>query len=101
MKPQVVQESEITPAQDASIRSGLCLCFPPDREVFSRTRAWHGSRPTWSVLVEQEGLVVAHAGMVERGILVGRERVAIAGVQNAFVLPEHRGLVPCQVVIDG
>jgi GNAT superfamily N-acetyltransferase len=59
--------------------------------IFSLTRAWHGSHPAWSVLVEHGDSVVAHVGVVERQILVGRERVGIAGVQNAFVLPEHRG----------
>ncbi len=91
MKPQVVLETAITPAQDAAIRAGLCACFPPDCEVFSRTRAWHGSPPAWSVLVEYEDLVVAYVGIVERQILVGQERVSVAGVQNAFVLPEYRG----------
>ncbi len=92
MRLQIVSDATISPAQDAAIRAGLCVCFPPDREVFSRTRAWHGSCPAWSVLVTCEDSLVAHAGIVERQILVGQERVWIAGVQNVFVLPEHRGL---------
>jgi len=91
MKTHVVPESVISPAQDAAIRAGLCTCFPPDREVFSCTRAWHGSHPTWSVLIEDEDSVIAHAGIVERQILVGRQRVWIAGVQNVYVLPDRRG----------
>jgi len=89
---QIVSEANISPAQDAAIRAGLCVCFPPDREVFSQTRAWHGSYPAWSVLVVCEDSLVAHAGIVQRQILVGQEQVWIAGVQNVFVLPEHRGL---------
>jgi GNAT superfamily N-acetyltransferase len=91
VKPRIVPETAITPAQDAAIRAGLCTCFPPDREIFSRTRAWHGSHPAWTVLVEHGDSVIAHVGVVERQIFVGREQVRIAGVQNAFVLPEHRG----------
>jgi GNAT superfamily N-acetyltransferase len=90
VKPHVVLETAITSAQDAAIRTGLCLCFPPDREIFSHARAWHGSHPMWSVLVEDGDSIVAHVGVVEREILVGAERVSVAGVQNAFVLPEHR-----------
>jgi GNAT superfamily N-acetyltransferase len=92
VKLQIVLDATISPAQDAAVRAGLCVCFPPDRDVFCRTRAWHGSRPAWSVLVTCEDAVVAHAGIVQRQILAGQERVWIAGIQNVFVLPEHRGL---------
>jgi predicted acetyltransferase len=78
-------------AEDAAIRAGLCLCFPPDREVFSRTRAWHGTRPAWSVLVEMADRIVAHAAIVERQVLVGGEKVRVAGALNVFVLPDCRG----------
>jgi GNAT superfamily N-acetyltransferase len=91
MKPRIVEQFAVSPSQDEAIRAGLCTCFPPDREVFNRTRAWHGSHPAWSVLVEHEDSVVAHAGIVERNILVGLERVSVAGVQNVFVLAEFRG----------
>ena len=91
MKPQIVPEAAVSPAQDAAIRAGLCICFPPDYAIFSRTRAWHGSLPAWSVLVIGGESVVAHGGIVEREILVGLKRVRIAGVQNVFVLPEFRG----------
>ncbi len=88
--PRVVTEESLTAAEDAAIRVALCRCFPPDREIFSKTRAWHGTLPTWTVIVQQEELVIAHAGIVEREILVGQERVRAAGVQNVLVVPEHR-----------
>lgn len=91
MKPRIVPEDKISPAEDAAIRAALCLCFPPDREVFSHSRAWHGSYPTWSVLVDQQDRIIAHAGIVEREVLIGTERVRVAGIQNVFVLPEYRG----------
>jgi predicted acetyltransferase len=88
--PRVIPEQSLTAAEDAAIRVALCRCFPPDREVFAKTRAWHGTLPTWSVVVEHGDLVVAHAGIVEREILVGHDRVRAAGVQNVLVAPEHR-----------
>jgi hypothetical protein len=88
--PRIVSEQSLTAAEDAAIRTALCRCFPADYEVFSKTRAWHGTFPTWTVLVPHEDLVIAHAGIVERDILVGQERVRAAGVQNVLVVPEHR-----------
>jgi hypothetical protein len=90
LTPRIVLETQITPAEDAAIRAALCICFPPDREIFSQTRSWHGTYPTWSVLVEHEGAVIAHTGIVEREILVGSEPIRAAGVQNVLVVPEHR-----------
>lgn len=90
MTPRIVPETSITSQQDAAIRAALCECFPVDREIFAATRSWHGTYPTWSVLVEHEGHVIAHGGIVEREILVGAERVRAAGVQNVLVVPEHR-----------
>lgn len=88
--PRVVSEEAMTVAEDAAIRAALCLCFPADREIFSQTRSWHGTFSTWSVLVEDGAAVIAHAGVVEREILVGDTRVRAAGIQNVLVVPEHR-----------
>lgn len=88
---RIVDEADISPALDAAIRDSLCICFPPDREVYSQTRAWHGSHPAWSVVIERDPIVVAHAGIVEREIIARGERIRVAGVQNVFVLPGHRG----------
>jgi predicted N-acetyltransferase YhbS len=90
MAPRIISETLLTAADDAAIRAALCRCFPADHEIFSRTRAWHGTYPTWTVLVEQKGLVIAHVGIVEREILVDAQRLGVAGVQNVFVVPEHR-----------
>ena len=90
MTPRVVPEKSLTAAEDAAIRVALCRCFPVDREIFAETRAWHGTLPTWSILVEHEQIVVAHAGIVEREILIGNQRVRAAGIQNVLVVPEHR-----------
>ena len=90
-KPTVVDEAEMPPGLDERIRTGLCDCFPADRPVFSQTRAWHGSPPRYSIVLEEAGRVLAHAGIVERTIAVGGSPLRVAGVQNVFVLPEFRG----------
>lgn len=76
---------------DAEIRRGLVECFPNDAELFSRTRAWHGSAPAFSAVLERDRRVIAHVGVVERLVRVGDDLLAVAGVQNVFVLPRFRG----------
>lgn len=79
-------------ALDQAIRRALCVCFPPDVDVFSRTRAWHGSGPAYSaVLLDADGEPVAHAGVVDRTIDAGGEGLRVAGIQNVYVLPVWRG----------
>lgn len=97
---RIVPEERMTRALDRGIRAGLCVCCPAHREIFSRTRAWHGSVPTWTVVLEQGSRVIAHAGIVERRIRVARERLSIAGIQNVFVIPEHRGQALSESVVE-
>lgn len=87
---RIIPEDTLTESDDAAIRASLCRCFPRDQETFRQTRAWHGVRPTWSVVVEHDAAVAAHVGIVERAISVGEERLTVAGIQNVLVLPEHR-----------
>jgi len=91
MQPKIVKEQDIDAKLDEAIRRSLCICFPDDREIFEKTRAWHGSVPAWSVLIEHEGLVVAHVAVIDRTILVGDQALRVAGVGNVFTLPEYRG----------
>jgi predicted N-acetyltransferase YhbS len=91
MKLSLVDETKMPPCLDDKIREGLCTCFPPDAPVFSRSRAWHGSTPEYSVVLEDEDLVIAHVGVVGRTIAVGGTPLRVAGVQNVYVLPEYRG----------
>jgi predicted N-acetyltransferase YhbS len=87
----IVEETAMPSATDRAIRNGLCASFPNDADVFAQTRAWHGSAPTLSVVRQEGPLIVAHVGIVVRTIAVGLTNVTIAGVQNVFVLPSHRG----------
>ncbi len=88
---RLIDESEIDAATDAAIRAGLVACFPADAEVFAQSREWHGSRPAFSAVEVSDGAVIAHAGVTDRTLTVGRESLRVAGIMNVFVLAEHRG----------
>jgi predicted N-acetyltransferase YhbS len=88
---RVVNEPDVTPALDAAIRDGLIESFPADRDAFAAARPWHGSVPSYSIVAEEGNRVVAHAGVVDRTITVGGRPLRVAGVQNVFVRPTHRG----------
>jgi len=63
---RILKEDQIDEGLDQSIKNGLCICFPPDKEVFSKSRFWHGSAPAWTVLIKEDSEVLAHVGIVER-----------------------------------
>ncbi len=87
---ETIEEIAMTPALDAAIRECLCACFPDDASFFSRSRAWHGSAPAYSLIGRAEGRVVGHVGVIVRDIRAGTQSVRIAGIQNMAVLPEAR-----------
>lgn len=88
----IIDEVNMTKELDESIKSSLCLCFPSDIDAFSNTRAWHGSSPLYSVAINDENnVVLAHIGVVDRTISVGDTSVRVAGVQNVLVIPSERG----------
>jgi aminoglycoside 2'-N-acetyltransferase I len=88
---QTIDEAEIDTKLDADLKAFLCVCFPSNQDVFSRTRAWHGSHPTYSVLLRDGETIVGHASVVDRRIHVGSTPLRIAGIMNVAVLPEYRG----------
>ena len=91
MQVRIVPESEVDEALDSAIRESLCECWPSYCDVFSKTRAWHGSEPAWSVVLEEAGRVIAHASVVERTIRVGEQPLSVAGIMSVMVVPDHRG----------
>lgn len=100
MEIKIVQEIEITDAIDRGVKDGLCRCFPPDIEIFSESRGWHGSMPSWSVIIEDSGRIVAHVGIIDRVIKAGNRQLRVAGIQNVFVLPEYRGQCLSDKIMD-
>ncbi len=88
---QIVDERELAADLEAAIRQTLVQCFPKDAEFFSDSRAWHGSAPSFSAVVVKGEQVIAHLGVVQRQVTAGGAPVAVAGIQNVCVLPDHRG----------
>lgn len=99
-QPRVIHERQMTAELDERIRQSLCTCFPAQVEVFSHTRKWHGSAPAFSVIMEHQGRVVAHVGIVDREVKFDHQLVRAAGVQNVFVLPEFRGKHLAETVMN-
>lgn len=91
MDLRIVDEREMDPALDRAIKDSMCECWPEFRDVFSRTRAWHGSHPAYSVAIEDEGRVTAHVSVHVRAVRVGDEQVTVAGIMNVIVVPDRRG----------
>jgi len=91
MKTEIFRESEIDEKLDAAIKKTLVTCFPRDRQVYAKTRAWHGSTPAFTVIIRTEKAVIAHLGVVDRTIKVKDQPLRVAGVQNVCVLPQYRG----------
>lgn len=88
--PEIIPESDITPELDKSIRKQLVRCFPESADIFSKTRYYHNSVPSFSVMINRNDTVVAHLGVVRRRITVNGRNYLTAGVQNVFVVPEFR-----------
>ncbi|MDD5728954.1 MAG: GNAT family N-acetyltransferase [Victivallales bacterium] len=91
MKLKIIDEAAMTSEFDRAVRDALCRCFPGDAAIFSRSRAWHGSAPAWSIIMFDGERIAAHAGIVDRTIAAGETLLRVAGIQNVFVLPEYRG----------
>ena len=89
----LVSEQDIPPDLDKAIRDILVACFPADRQYYERQSWWH-SAAIYRVLGRgHRGSIVAHAGVVERTVDVGRElsKVRVAGVQGFCVSQDYRG----------
>jgi predicted N-acetyltransferase YhbS len=94
-----VQEPDIDETLDARIKTSLCRCFPDNSDTFGKTRAWHGSYPSFSIVMEDRDDIVAHVGIVDRTVRVGDTSLRVAGIQNVFVLADYRGQGLCDVVM--
>ena len=89
----IINEEDISSELDEYIRKTLVVCFPADREYYQIQSWWHCT-PLYRVLGrDKRGLIVAHAAMVERSVVVGPDllKVRVAGVQSFCVLPAYRG----------
>jgi GNAT superfamily N-acetyltransferase len=89
----VVAEQEVVADLDKAIRDILVACFPADRQYFQRQSWWHSAAIYRVLGRDRSGSIVAHAGIVERTINVGRNlsKVRVAGVQSFCVSQDYRG----------
>jgi predicted N-acetyltransferase YhbS len=88
---ELIEESDMTPEQDADIKRLLCECFPDDAAAFSQSRHWHGSGPLYSLVYREGERLVGHVGIVVRTILVGSTPIEMAGIQSLAVSPASQG----------
>ncbi len=90
MKLHVFEEPFIDRFTDQSIKDGLCICFPEDIEVYSKTRSWNEYNPHLTVVKARKRQVVAHAAVIDTEVLFGKLKICVAGIMNVFVLPAYR-----------
>jgi len=89
----VIEEKDISPELDRAIREELVVCFPAEREYFSR-QSWWRSVPAYRVIGKIDNtLIVTHVAIVDRTAIVGpgSSKVNVAGIQSVSVLPDYRG----------
>lgn len=92
MISRIIDEIAISSEIDKKIREGLCRCFPENTKIFSKTRAWNGESPIFSVLGFNNNNLIAHTGVISRKIRIDSgEELTIFGLQNVFITPEYRG----------
>ena len=65
---RTIDEDLIDVRTDRLIKQGLCICFPEDIAVYSKTRAWNDYNPSFSVVIEKNNAVIAHAAIIEKTI---------------------------------
>jgi GNAT superfamily N-acetyltransferase len=89
-KPKILKESQIDGELDASIRKSLCICFPWHRHFYENLRPWHGITPMFTVFLEKDSDIIAHAAIVDTRIKIDNRPFRVAGLQNVFVIPAYR-----------
>jgi len=87
---RIILESDVDVRTDQLIRDGLCICFPEDTSVYSKTRAWNGYDPAINAVIERRGKVIAHAAAIDKNIIVGSRNLRVAGIMNVYVLFRYR-----------
>ena len=98
---RLIQETDITPAINAGLIELLCQANPQERALFTRDgRGWHGVRPSFCAVIEQDNQPIAYVAIVDRTIRIDPppsdlgvppKFLRIAGPQNVSVHPSHRG----------
>ncbi len=90
MRLRLLQEIEVDKKVDREIRGGYCNCFPGKKKIFSESRYFKGTPPSWLVVAECADKIVGHIAIVERNIKICNNDAFIAGIQGVYVLPEYQ-----------
>ena len=88
---EFVDETDMRPTLDKALKGLLCVCFPEDRVLFSKSRYWNGVVPVYTVIVKNGQRIIGQLGIVSRTVVWNGEDITIAGVQSLCVTPDHRG----------
>lgn len=91
MKTYVVDERDVTPELDESIRMMLTLCFPHRKDTFAKERRWRGNEPLFNAIVEDGEIICGYVAVVDRTIRIGDTKARVAGVGMVAVVPLWRG----------
>lgn len=88
---EIIEEDTISEVDDLAIRKFLASVFKDDEEIFLKSRHWHGSAPTYSIVAKSHDALCGHIGIVVRTLRAGEAQVTVAGVQNLGVPREFAG----------
>ena len=91
MKTSIINETDVTPALDQSIRDLLAVAFPNIRDTFAITRRYLGHVPLYNVIIEDQDVLCAHIAVIDRTIRVGSRPLRVAGLALVAVAPAYRG----------
>ncbi|MDR1963328.1 MAG: GNAT family N-acetyltransferase [Planctomycetaceae bacterium] len=88
---EVVDEHDLNAGLDRQIRDLLRFCFPDWSDIFQNYRAWHSTRPIYSVIARDEDKVIGHIAVVVRTITTTWNfRYNVASIQGVCVAPDSR-----------
>jgi len=88
---QILSEENIDEKLDFAIRQLLANCYQADKEVFKNGRTFNGNRPAFTVILLDDGMVCAHAAVIDATILVEQSDFKVAGLGYLCVAEQSRG----------
>lgn len=92
MRIAIIEEMNMSRDLDEKIRRNLCVCFPSESGYFSRSRGWNEvASDSTVVMLNDEQDPIAHIGVIFRTIYVEGSDYHVFGIQNVYVMPQHRG----------
>ena len=84
---EMIADWDVTAADEAQIAGLLARCFSTD----FGGRSYFQQRPHFRLVWRQDGQIIGHMAVMVRGIRLGGELVAVAGLADVATDPDHRG----------